>query len=267
MSWLFSQALVAEYSDRISWDGTQSAQLNVMPTRHKFWRNDRMMEFSKLSQFGLTLHLLRENHGEELLTLYLAAFRAKTFHLQEKEQESKVNVPGFGQKWHELSVKYDLATCSWKTHQCLFPEDLQESSVTLPKWGMTRNGHVFQHLTLERPISVTEFGLLPTPKASDWNKRGKVSPHPRNGLPGAVMNFPTPTASDANKWSNESLAERKAKGRQIRLNTAVSPEGGNGGRLNPNWVEWLMGWPIGWTDLKPLEMDKFQSWLEAHSES
>jgi len=29
-----------------------------------------------------------------------------------------------------------------------------------------------------------------------------------------------------------------------------------GGPLNPDWVEWLMGWPIGWTDLKPLEMDK-----------
>jgi hypothetical protein len=30
----------------------------------------------------------------------------------------------------------------------------------------------------------------------------------------------------------------------------------NGGKLNPLWTEWLMGWPIGWTDLKPLEMDK-----------
>jgi len=30
----------------------------------------------------------------------------------------------------------------------------------------------------------------------------------------------------------------------------------NGGKLSPLWTEWLMGWPIGWTDLKPLEMDK-----------
>jgi hypothetical protein len=30
----------------------------------------------------------------------------------------------------------------------------------------------------------------------------------------------------------------------------------DGGQLNQMWVEWLMGWPIGWTDLKPLEMDK-----------
>ena len=25
------------------------------------------------------------------------------------------------------------------------------------------------------------------------------------------------------------------------------------GRLNPEWVEWLMGFPVGWTELKPLE--------------
>ena len=33
-------------------------------------------------------------------------------------------------------------------------------------------------------------------------------------------------------------------------------------RLNPNFVEWLMAVPIGWTDLKPLEMDSFHQWLQ-----
>ena len=42
---------------------------------------------------------------------------------------------------------------------------------------------------------------------------------------------------------------------------------GNGGQLNPMWVEWLMGWPLGWTDLKPLEMDKYHKWLEQHGKS
>ena len=36
------------------------------------------------------------------------------------------------------------------------------------------------------------------------------------------------------------------------------------GQLNPNWVEWLMGWISGWTDLKPLEMDKFRQWSKQH---
>ena len=31
-----------------------------------------------------------------------------------------------------------------------------------------------------------------------------------------------------------------------------------GGRLNPVWIEWLMGWPLGWTDLKHLETVKYQ---------
>ena len=33
-------------------------------------------------------------------------------------------------------------------------------------------------------------------------------------------------------------------------------------RLNPNFVEWLMAVPVGWTDLKPLEMDSFHQWLQ-----
>jgi hypothetical protein len=35
-------------------------------------------------------------------------------------------------------------------------------------------------------------------------------------------------------------------------------------RLNPCWVEELMGWPTGWTDLSPLETARFQQWLLAH---
>jgi hypothetical protein len=32
----------------------------------------------------------------------------------------------------------------------------------------------------------------------------------------------------------------------------------------PEVHEWLMDWPEGWTDLKPLAMDKWQSWLQRH---
>jgi len=40
-----------------------------------------------------------------------------------------------------------------------------------------------------------------------------------------------------------------------------------GGSLNPMWVEWLMGWPLGWTDLKPLETDKSHYVQQPHGES
>ncbi len=34
--------------------------------------------------------------------------------------------------------------------------------------------------------------------------------------------------------------------------------------LTPSMWEWIMGWPIGWTDLEPLGMDKFQQWFASH---
>ena len=38
----------------------------------------------------------------------------------------------------------------------------------------------------------------------------------------------------------------------------------NTGLLNPEWLEWYMGWPMGWTELEPLAMDKYQEWLQQH---
>lgn len=32
------------------------------------------------------------------------------------------------------------------------------------------------------------------------------------------------------------------------------------GELNPGWVEWLMGWPIGWTSLEPMDLAQFDRW-------
>lgn len=58
MSWLFSQALVEGYLPDIYLGGAQSAQLSVMPTQHKFWRNYKTMDYSRLSQFGLTCVVL-----------------------------------------------------------------------------------------------------------------------------------------------------------------------------------------------------------------
>jgi DNA (cytosine-5)-methyltransferase 1 len=61
-------------------------------------------------------------------------------------------------------------------------------------------------------------------------------------------------------WFGSDPAEAR-EGETDQLSQSVSDISG---ALNPLWVEWLMGWPLGWTDLKPLEMDKFQSWLRAH---
>ena len=37
--------------------------------------------------------------------------------------------------------------------------------------------------------------------------------------------------------------------------------------VHPLFAEWMMGWPETWTELKPLEMDKYQQWLNWHGKS
>jgi hypothetical protein len=71
-----------------------------------------------------------------------------------------------------------------------------------------------------------------------------------------VETFPTPTAQDAKNNGATSQHNRNTP----PLNVVA------GGRLNPQWVEWLMGWPIGWTDLEPLEMDRFREWQSQHGD-
>ena len=78
MSWLFSQALVAEYSADTCLDGEQSAQSSGNPTQLAYLPPDRMTVFSRLSRFGMTFKPLTESRGEELLTSYLADFPART---------------------------------------------------------------------------------------------------------------------------------------------------------------------------------------------
>lgn len=245
MSWLFSQALAEEYSADTSLAGEQFAQLNVMPTPHKFSRNDKMMEFSSLSRFGLTSAVLMESHGTELLTSFLAGFRARTSAQLEKAKVSKGKSQVSGNTWQELSVKYDLSLCSWRTHHCLLEEDLQWSLVTLPKWGMTRNGVVFQHSTLERLTSETEFGLSQriwtTPSATDAIRGGCITEKMTGTSLAQQVNTPSRIPSFA-----------------LQMDVITGP-------LNPEWVEWLMGWPIGWTELKPLAMDRFREWQQQHS--
>lgn len=64
--------------------------------------------------------------------------------------------------------------------------------------------------------------------------------------------WPTPQASDNRDrgcMEDPSIQRRIKIGKQIGLTTAVK-ETRSSGSLNPQWVEWLMGYPEGWTDLK-----------------
>jgi hypothetical protein len=265
MSWLFSQALVAEYLGENSLDGEQSAPLNGNPTQQAYCAPDKMTDFSRLSRFGMTFKPLTANRGEELLTLYREDFHAKTSQRQGKELELMESDQECGEKWRGSFVKYDLDTSLWKTHQCSLLGDLEPFLETWPQWGLMRDGECWEQRTLEQSIRGTEFGLLPTPNARDWKDSqtaGNRKSPGQAGL-GVVAHWPTPrTKGMCGGTGSWDLLNKNTTVEEARLMGA-----GNGGQLNPTWVEWLMGWPLGWTDLKPLEMGKSHCVQLQHGES
>lgn len=77
--------------------------------------------------------------------------------------------------------------------------------------------------------------------------------------------WPTPTASDGPTPCARDYRDYRDNGSSPELarhSTTLATHAG--GPLNPLWVEWLMGWPLGWTDLRPLETDKFRQWQASH---
>jgi hypothetical protein len=125
-----------------------------------------------------------------------------------------------------------------------------------------------------RPITTAladAVKMWPTPTTNDSVGAGyqRANGNHYFTLPGAVgatkhlppemeekrmKTWPTPTAQDAKNNGAPAQMERNTK----PLNAEV------GGSLNPTWVEWLMGWPLGWTDCAASAMAKFQPWCHSH---
>lgn len=195
--------------------------------------NGNVMEYFPASRSGTTCEPLTENRGEESSMSCAAASRARTSAQQEKEPESLANGLGSGGKWLASWVKYDPATSSWKTRQCSLLEGLDEFSETWPKWGMMHDGECWELPTPALNTDENAYGFLPTPLASDGDGGGIC--RDKNGREYNLRDW----------WAKQGLGKRRRD-------------------RNPEFWEWVMGWPTGWSDLRPLEMAKFQSWQHSH---
>jgi hypothetical protein len=304
MSWHCSQALVAAFLEATCLVGALSAPSSSTPMPEAYYWPDKTTEHSRLSRFGMTSEPLMADRGAELLTWFQEGFRAKTSASQAKATALTESDQDSGQKWRGWFAKYDRDSCSWKTAQCSLLEDLDEFSETWPQWGLMRDGACWEQTmsvprieesasgfwatpttmdslppksaeALHREATVARPGrskpsnlrdqvsnqhMWPTPTVcGNYNKKG-ASKNAGDGLATAVMNWPTPAARDYRHPNAKSYAERGGGSKGEQLPNAV------GGTLNPDWVEWLMGWPIGWTDLKPLATGKCQRWQQQHGE-
>ncbi len=216
--------------------GEPSAQLSVMPTAHKFWHRDKMMEFSNLSQFGLTCAVLTGQDGEAVLTSFLEGFPARISALQERAQVLAESGVDFGKSSGESFAKWDQEKSMWRIRQHSLFEDLEQSLETWPRWGFMVYGECFHVPMLGEFNYEKESGfMVPTTGANE----GKGSSKNR------YLNSP------------DFHGAKMSEGLRTCETDPIY--------LNPSFAELTMMWPSGWSDLKPLAMDKFQDWQQQHS--
>ena len=325
MSWLYSRALVEEYSAVNSSAGELSAQSRTTHMQQAYLLQGKTTAAWARFPSGMMCGRLTVGRGEELLTSFLAGFHAKISAPPVGGPELVGPVAGSGWKWPGSFVKFDPGTSSWKTRQCLLLGGSERYSETWPRWGMMRNGECLVRTTWAPPTKGIESGSLPlfptpidaskgggtsrsgnrrsecptlhgmarhnrwpTPRASDSDRggRGELLHTVKTGHPRA---WPTPRASPnenrQTKPSPSQLAGRHGMNLAAAVNLWRTPTAHNakecnapsererntptlaaqaGGSLNPTWVEWLMGWPLGHTDCDASETDKYQQWQQWH---
>lgn len=389
MSYTYLLEQVEVYSVECFSDIPQSVLSRLSHTHEKSCSNANETASCQSFPSGTTSEHLTQNLGEEKLISSVEDSLAKTSVVQiPMPKESTVNEVACGERWQESLAKFDHDSSLWKIRQCSLFEDSTECLQTLPKWGMTRNGVLWEQMTWVHLTDANECGFWRTPDTSaggivseevldkmatgDFNRPNggmlqlrlqdqvrnqKLWPTPRAQEPGATtegygrglgelvegkkqkQKCPTPNCSGMDGGSNSRKAN-KARGiyqqlymtpkasdtgyaekqeqylkrmgdriancfpnlsTQIAYKEKIYPTpkaqdsracivdrgksnlgeeihgqylcGGEStqptstARLNPNWVEWLMGWPIGWTDLKPLAMVKFHLWQHGHFNS
>ena len=228
MSWHYLRELEGESLEDICSGGELLQPLKSKIIHAEFYCNGKLMDSYLDSLSGTTSEPSMANLGQEKSMLSQVDSLVRTCLQQEKELDLMESDQDSGKKWQGSFAKYDRNTHSLRTHQCSLFEDSTEYCATLPKWGSMRTGECWELPMLEQNTNETEYGL-----------------------------WPTPTTPSGGGNCGGSGAYKNA----IKNGTHIPHS------INPNLYEWLMGFPLGWTDLKPLGTLKSPCVQLPHGES
>lgn len=256
MSFIYSQALEVEFSlEPYSATGALVPSKST-PTRKKSSSPGKKTARSRASLSSATSPSLMLDPSEVVLTSFLADFPVRTSVVPAIEQESQEHDQDSGRSSHGWFARLSHTKSEWKTPQTSLLADSELFSETWPRWGSMRNGVCYL-----RPISTpiicgsVSGSLLPTLTVNGNNNRPYPGKKSGYGLATAVAMLPTLTTIGLNGGSNS----RRATAKRGDPPTHTGP-------LNPDWCEWFMGFPIGWTAFTALETHKFLEWQQQHGE-
>ena len=235
----------------------------------------------------------------EWLTSYRRAFRAKNFPSQTTPTQARA-LPELAIKTNGLQPSTSFASLNrnmscWKMSSASSEAtDISDKSCeTWPRRGMMLDGIVYLVSTSEPAMSAAESSSsedsngdpstmsaicsnanaaesrgAPSATASEADKTTSTNTdrYPvsfRHGL----RTWPTPTVNDSKNTAGKEQFNRNS----LPLNAAACVDDGGkiipgnlGKLMNPNFCEWLMGWPVDWTALEPLVTDKYRQWWRLH---
>lgn len=148
---------------------------------------------------------------------------ARTLASPDEEQESTVSVPACGLNTFGSFAYFDPASSSWKTWERSLFEGSIGYSGTWPRSGMTRSG-IASALTSWGQLNIGSVsGWWHTPTTRDYKGQSGLGNRTRRGKPG--------------KPHVANLCDQIVDLGRPDLVRSVQ------------FREWLMGYPIGWTDL------------------
>lgn len=121
--------------------------------------------------------------------------------------------------------------------------------------GMRADGRKVQ-VSLESQAKAWSTPRASTGEAAQW-----ATPQARDHFPPHTPRYIADKKAQGHGMRNltDEIAAHAGVMEKSRLATTEHP-----GSLNPDFHLWLMGWPIGWTALEPLAMDKFHEWWSKH---
>ena len=177
-----------------------------------------------------------------------------------REQGWRVIDPACFSRWPGSFASYDPESSSWRTFQRSILGGWVPYSGRWPLSGMLRGGEVCEHQRWAHLIDVSGGSVslgwpTPTKNSGGDRKHCGISGTTLSGAAERVKAWPTPDAGVFNyAESPESWDKRKQRHPNNGPVLSVEVKRGTTGRLNPAWVEGLMGFPAGWslTDGPPL---------------
>ena len=217
--------------------------------REYFYLNLKMVDCI-VPQFGMIYEPLPFMEPEISWIFSTVASPARGSALQDLEKAWQMSEADYFSRSCAWPKKSSQSLYFWKTSP-LYPQEVgYESLEKLPKWGMIVGGVLYPLLPLEHHTKEIGGSYWPTPCARDWKDSGMEPSGKRRhtpGLPVAVHMFPAPDAGAIGAGKNQN-------GHHFTILNAVGS-----GKLNPIFVEWLMGYGEGWTELSAWAIQWFLS--------